>query len=257
MNKILQVNQTLSPKNTDSQSKKLKTNFKNNILTATNTDDLLTANNIHVINGNTFDDIQKAIDRANPGDNIFLDGKTYTGSGTQIQINKQINIYGGSSITDTQMAILDGKNLSRIMRNGGGATQDYDAVNGSSFNYIKFINGNYSAYGHGAALDINGHNNTVNNCIFENSTCTSYYGGAMRIWGQNVTIKNSKFVNNKANIGGGAINCIGRNGTILNCTFINNTATSGGALWLNSHEIATVKDCTFINNTATNGGAII
>ena len=54
--------QTLSPKNTDSQSKKLETNFKNNILTATNTNDLLTAKDIHV-SGNTFADIQTAIFR--------------------------------------------------------------------------------------------------------------------------------------------------------------------------------------------------
>ena len=67
------------------------------------------------VGGSTFADIQNAIDKASAGDTLFLGGKTFTGSGTQITINKNINIYGGSSTTDTKMATLDGKSLSTIV----------------------------------------------------------------------------------------------------------------------------------------------
>ena len=41
-----------------------------------------------VVSGNTFNDIQTAINSASSGDTIYLGGKTFTGSGSTIDVNK-------------------------------------------------------------------------------------------------------------------------------------------------------------------------
>ena len=103
----------VSPKSTDSQSKNVKkTNFKNDILTATN-QDLLTD---VTLNGGSFEDIQSAINTANVGDTIYLNGGTYTGSGAQITVNKQINIYGGTQDDLNLPATLNAQESSRIFK---------------------------------------------------------------------------------------------------------------------------------------------
>jgi hypothetical protein len=48
------------------------------------------------LNGGSFQNIQDAIDMANPGDTIYLNGRTYIGL-SQITINKPINIIGARS----------------------------------------------------------------------------------------------------------------------------------------------------------------
>ena len=54
------------------------------------------------VTGNTFQDIQDAIDNANEGDTLELSG-TYYGNGTEIAINKQLTIQGdGSTVLDAK-----------------------------------------------------------------------------------------------------------------------------------------------------------
>ena len=179
--------QTLSPKNTDSQSKKLETNFKNNILTATNTDDLLTDN--RQVTGSTFADIQNAINSASPGDNIYLMGRTYTGSGTEISINKQVNIYGGSPTNPNIQATLNAKGLSGIFT--------IIATN-VLINNVEFINGNAGTQNGGAIFFARNNNGLssdncfVNGCTFINNTGDN---GIVHVGAgtNNVTISNSIF----------------------------------------------------------------
>ena len=212
--------QTLSPKNTDSQSKKLETNFKNNILTATNTDDLLTADR-HV-SGNTFADIQAAITNANPGDNIFLDGKTYYCTSelnyVHVEINKTLNIYGGSNVNDIWQATLDAQQYYRSI---------WITENDVILNNIKFINGKMNLAG-GCALCVYGNNTKINNCTFTNNQATQTGGGALSVYGSKCMIFNSEFINNNATTNGGAIYWTGANGTVDKCQFTGNNATNDG-----------------------------
>ena len=63
-------------------------------LKITNDEELSAA---HVVSGNTFNDIQTAINNAASGDIIYLGGKTFTSSGSIINVNKNVTIIGGTS----------------------------------------------------------------------------------------------------------------------------------------------------------------
>ena len=63
--------------------------------------------------GNTFSSIQSSINSAKSGDTINLNGKTYTGNGTAIIVNKSITISGGSGAV---RATLDANKLSGIFK---------------------------------------------------------------------------------------------------------------------------------------------
>jgi len=65
-----------------------------------------------VASGDSFDDIQDAIDKVDEGSTVFLDGGTYKSNSKEIKINKSITIDGSGSGKDK--AILDAKYLSRI-----------------------------------------------------------------------------------------------------------------------------------------------
>ena len=65
-----------------------------------------------VPNGNSFKDIQDAIDRANEGDTVILNQKEYFGSGEQIYLNKQVNIRGDYN---GQMPVLNALNFIRLL----------------------------------------------------------------------------------------------------------------------------------------------
>ena len=76
--------------------------------------------------------------------------------------------------------------------------------------------------------------NLVNNCLFDNNP------NSIMIEYSNVTITNSKFINNHAT---GDSYYLGRD--------------NGGVLYLTRESYANVKNCVFINNSAKNNGAVI
>ncbi len=65
-----------------------------------------------IASGDSFDDIQDAIDKVDEGSTVFLDGGTYKSNSKEIKINKSVTIDGSGSGKDK--AILDAKYLSRI-----------------------------------------------------------------------------------------------------------------------------------------------
>ena len=219
------------------------------------------------VSGDTFADIQTAIDSAASGDTIELDG-LYKGSGTAIVIDKNnLTILGNG-------AILDGQGQSRILNVTG---------TGIILKNMNFINGNVTD--NGGAVYWYGDNGAINNCNFANNKATQR-GGAIYWYGVNGTISNSNFTNNTVkkyggsaiqwdahsvngtinncnftnNSGaqkGGAIYWYGVNGTISNSNFINNTAIYGGAIyWEDNAVYGTINNCNFISNTGNDGGAI-
>ena len=246
-----EINQKISIGNDDSNLNKeiLKSNDKNTTLK-------------EPVSGDSFSDIQTAINNANPGEIIELSG-LYKGSGTEITISKNnLTIIGND-------ATLDGQGLSRIFNITG---------NKITLKNIQFINGYTSE--NGGAINWDGENGTVENSTFTNNT--AYIGGAINWNGANGSVENSTFTNNTAQWGGGAINWNeengkinrsnfnnnkantggvlywgGENGSINNSNFKNNTAEDGGAIYLEG-SYGTVRNCNFINNQATEeGGAIL
>ena len=81
----------------------------------TSEDSILTA----TVDGNTFADIQEAIDNSGSGATIFLNGKYYNGNDMRITINKDIVIDGSSSSDRNLVSTLDANNFRRIMYSTG------------------------------------------------------------------------------------------------------------------------------------------
>lgn len=203
------------------------------------------------ISGNTFNDIQTAINNANAGDIIFLNGNTYYGSGNEISISKQITLVGGSSLNDNNLAKLDAKSLSRIFIITGGKV----VISG-----ISFINGYHKTYS--GAIEWNGNDGFLSNSYFGNNTGDTY-NGAIRWNGINGKLLDCTFENNTSGFGsiaggsGGAVDWNGANGLLANCRLINNRASSlAGALKWDGNN-GTLSNCTFENNAAgESGGAV-
>ena len=194
------------------------------------------------VTGSNFTDIENAINDADDGDIIYLQGGNFTGNGSQIIIDKDLTIIGGFKEGDGIYATLDAKQLGSIFKiNAPVILQG-----------IKFINGN--SY-QGGAIYVN-EKCTLIDCIFENNRVTDD-GGAVYWNYPTAGIINCTFENNHAKYQGGAnyfgvpisnVNIVGN--------FIENEAHNGGANWF-SYELTNVTlDGNFIRNKVDyNGGA--
>jgi len=174
---------------------------------------------------NSFKDIQDLVDNADAGGTIFLNGKTYTGNGTQITLNKPITIDGASSADNNQKSILDGNLSSRILLISG--THNITLKN------IIFQNAKVNGNGH--AIYQNTGNLTIQNCEFRNINNTvtgAIDGGVIRSGANsNIYLENVKAYNiylKSPNYIDGFFMYIGANCKvkIINYEFFNNTLNS-------------------------------
>ncbi|MBQ3472834.1 MAG: DUF11 domain-containing protein, partial [Methanobrevibacter sp.] len=192
---------------------------------------------------NTFSSIQNSINNAESGDTIDLNGKTYTGNGSTILVNKSVIISGGSG---TLRATLDANNLSGIFK--------ITAPN------VKLINCNFINSNDKAVYYLDG-NGTISNCNFNYNYASKFCAHVY------VTPNCTDFLLENSNFYNGFsykysnVAITANNATVRNCTFINNTVKNnvslqacGGALQVGYSEIAinegSVENCLFINNSA-------
>lgn len=221
--------------------------------------------NIVKPNGNSFEDIQSAIDSAQDGDTIELDG-IYTGNGSEVFINKSLNF---QSSPLSNKAVLNGNNLSGIFLIGSGAER-------ISLNNLNFIYGYYSS-----ALLFEGNINcSIKNCIFEHndevainfkSTADCYIESSIfknngwdvgaisfaKLDSNRLSIIDSNFSENFG-MAIGAIDFYGSDSTIINCNFLYNDVREGDAAAYASHGNSTIINSTFKYNSATyDAGAIL
>ena len=251
--------------------------MNSNILGISNEDEILGAKDIYV-KGDTFEDIQNAINGAETGDIIHLNG-TYTNNLVKrIEINKNISIIGKDNATldaEGQSSIFY-VNSSKIniqditFKNGnvrfihpyleirsGGAIFFANAISNSNIN-ATFINN--KAVQNGGAIYFNGAVSNSNVMgIYTNNT-VGWAGGANifgSVSGSNVT---GTYTNNKANYGGANFfsNKVSSNSKISGNYNNNNAEQNGGANYFNDAVEYTIIDGTYTNNTAKYyGGANI
>ncbi|MDR3063368.1 MAG: hypothetical protein LBU40_04430, partial [Methanobrevibacter sp.] len=233
------------------------------------------ASNI-AVSGDSFDDINNAINTANSGDIIQLGSNTFKSNGSGIRITTENLTFIGASPNNP--ATVSGENISRIFL--------INATN-ITFKYINFTNGNgngtmgtailtYSKItvenctfsnniGESGSTILIGplaYNSIIKNSIFNNNkgiqadTDNFIQGGVIRSATTNLTITDSTFTNNFALNEGGAISIVNGTGTkIINCKFTNNTANIGGAIRIADCEV-TISNSLFNQNNANNVGAI-
>lgn len=218
------------------------------------------------VTGNTFQDIEDTIKNAHYYDGVLLEGHTYYGNGSSIEIDKDVVIVGQNG------TVLDARGLSRIFE------INVEAARSSFIRNIAFLNGNDTE---GGAIYSYKASFTYSNCTFVNNTAsdggviycrnsggpfyecnfinnTAIRGGAVYVGGYAISVNftDCSFVNNTADSVGGAIYWYGPAAEVHRCSFVNNTANGdGGAIYLDSF-MPRIYDSIFINNTANNGGAI-
>ena len=199
--------------------------------------------------GTNFSDIRQAIVSAHDGDTIFLKNLTYTGSGSEIVVDKQVTIVGGFSLDDGLMATLNARSLSQIFV----ISADNVILRNINFNYGKSSTD-------GGAIYWNGKNGNMSYCNFFNNTAMTY-GGAVYWNSLNGNVANVIFTDNAAkddtsyDYGGGAIYWKAANGKLSNAKFINNYARRGGAVYW-AADNSNLSNIEFTNNTGWFGAAL-
>lgn len=196
----------------------------------------------NTVSEKSFADIQTAVNNAKANDIIELNG-TYSSSGSEIKVNKNLVFDGGKGST------LDGKKLSGIFKT---TSEKYTIT----LKNINFINSKDNVFFDADNLNSEG-KLIIDNCNFTDNEGKEY--GALCCYECIVT--NSNFLNNNAKglydgdnyvSWGGAISCI--KCSLINCNFEKNTAlTSGGAV--EAYECS-ATNCNFTQNSANEGGAI-
>ena len=177
--------------------------------------------------------IQSAVDVADPGDLILVGDGTYTLT-TNISVTKSVTI---RSVNGYGSTIIDGNLVTRCFY-----TNNVNAViDGFTIRNGRILSG----FGGGVQCD----NGTVQNCIIENNAARDGGGVALNNSG---LVLNCIIRNNTADWGGG-VRCF--NGTVRGCLITGNTATPHGG-GINIWSGGTIQNCTITNNTATDGAGI-
>lgn len=85
----------------------------------------------------------------------------------------------------------------------------------------------------GGAILVNATGTTINNCEFIGNDAGGYgdvsHGGAILLFGNDNTVKNSNFTKNHCIDYGGAISVLGENNRIIKCNFDENYVSSDTA----------------------------
>ena len=128
-----------------------------------------------------------------------------------------------------------------------------------------YIFNNVTIDGKGHFFDGNGSNMSNlfvaygNNIVLKNIKFINWnlddYDGIILWGGDNGTIQNCTFENNYA-FDGEIIDWIGNTGHLYDSNFINNNANFGSTIYWNANQ-GIISNCYFSNNSAENGGAII
>ncbi len=238
-------------------------------------------NRIHVeVGGNTTGNgsnwlnavsIERAINIVQSQDEIWIKKGTYPIS-QLLDVSSSLNsvsIYGGFSGTETNLSqrnyvanatILDGQQSTQIMEING----DHILIDGVGFKN-GYIDGLASTTNTGGgAIRVKGDFITIKNChFFDNLSVSTRGGGALFLWyGEGHQIINCLFEYNEASTPdstgvGGAIHNWDDNVIIEDCVFKNNYSNGIGGTLINSGYDIKLTRCTFENNMAEKtGGAI-
>jgi len=230
-----------------------------------NSDNVTTSNDLIVIEEENNDQ-NTLINEDKNGINEIQDSKSF--NNIQESINKAesgdvINLNGHyissgkkDFITVSKTVTIDGHGTTIIDGNNTSRLLQINADNIIIKN-IQFVNGFYQDE-KPTVINLFGNNVTIINCNFynnKNPTMMSDYWGAINCHGDNNNIIECSFSNNYAG-SASSIAIFGSNNKIIDSNFSNNEAHwLGGAIHLYGQNNI-VNNCNFINNTAGNGGAI-
>lgn len=222
-----------------------------------------------------FSDLQKAINKATRGTQVWVAAGTYkpdtTGKGREasFSMKDEVGLYGGFTGTETSLLKRDWETNRTILSGDIGVPDDssdncYHVIyNTPSLGitesavldgFVVCKGGIYGGSTKGGGMYNDGAWPIVRSCRFENNSNSN--GGAMyNTNSARVRVENTIFYgNNSFSGGGGAVTCENANASFYSCTFENNVANlgMGGGLYSRSSNIV-VEKCIFRKNTAFSG----
>ena len=220
----------------------------------------------------SFSQLKDQIDKASDGSVIKLNQDYSLASDSGISIDKSLTINGQGHTIDcanlkntflfkSTSGMITLENL--IIKNNKMAQYGTIYITDSAqytINNCTFIDNSASYFGGAIYNGAKDNDLTIKNSKFINNKIFLNEGGAVYSRG-NLVVENSYFEKNKAYLDGGAISCDGYV-DLINTKFISNDAFKeekrltvyGGAV--SSKKGIYVENCLFSNNSADNGGAL-
>lgn len=225
---------------------------------------------------NAFIDLQSALERANPGDQIWLAQGIYTPTRlddvrdartAHFRMKNGVAIYGGfkgeqdEETVDNRDLTQNKTILSGELPSGEVAyhvfyhPNNYDVkLNATAIlDGVTITKGQADGYSifhqHGGGMFNSGNHPTLRNVIFSGNNANQY-GGGMYNLGSSPTLMNVEFHDNKAVLGGGIYNGNMSTPTITNGIFSQNKVTESGGGIYNGASHTTIESATFIDNEA-------
>ena len=204
------------------------------------------------------------------GAGIYSSGDSTTitmKNNSEINNNWSCN-YGAGIYFNNSLFKITGDGTAKMNSNGNHYSANSSADGGAiGMNSVWFgenegliegisFDGNDSG-GSGGAIAINQEGVTVRNCKFiSNKARTNNFtakGGAIYVNNDHATIENCTFDKNFADGHGGAIYVGEENVLMKNCSITNNQAGYGGGIYINNDD-NTIENCTITDNSAGNEG---
>ncbi|TKI48052.1 InlB B-repeat-containing protein [Lysinibacillus tabacifolii] len=225
---------------------------------------------------NAFIDLQSALERATPGDQIWIAQGIYTPTRldnvrdartAHFRMKNGVAIYGGfkgeqdEEIVDNRDLTQNKTILSGELPSGEVAyhvfyhPNNYDVkLNATAIlDGVTITKGQADGYSifhqHGGGMFNSGNHPTLRNVIFSGNHANQY-GGGMYNLGSSPTLMNVEFHDNKAVLGGGIYNGNMSTPTITNGIFSQNKVTESGGGIYNGASHTTIESATFIDNEA-------
>jgi hypothetical protein len=223
---------------------------------------------------NAFTTIQKAIDNATPGAQIWV-ATGYYYDPVVINLWKNLSVYGGFAGWEETLSERD-SDMNRVILNGRQSTNNMFIINASSHIRIDGItirggnaNGKTDFGRYGAGVHILGGGETIKfvNCRFEDNKAARDGGAVYASLGASPVFVNCNFTGNVSHNNGGAVAFYanspnGYTGRFYNCTFANNQAQmDGSAVYFDSNirgsGLLTMVNCLFDRNQAFGQGGTV
>ncbi|MFH1746162.1 MAG: hypothetical protein ABIG44_03865 [Planctomycetota bacterium] len=188
-----------------------------------------------------YDAIQEALDAANGGAIVVLDG-TYTGPGNR-DLQFGAEPVGLRSANGPQACLIDCEHSGRGFIFVNGATSATVVTGFTVTNAAAEI---------GAGLYCSGSHPTIRECVFTGNNA-AIDGGGICCDNSHALLERCTISGNTAGSSGGGVICVGARPTLDRCIIADNTAEFGGGVHLYCGR-GTLDKCTIVGNSATDSG---